>query len=265
AAMMMMAATIAMITHAQVGIGGLLSSVAGDVRGPFPPTGRRYASRNQPGPGTGGWREPAAGTCPAPPPSPPAPGPPRAPPPPGRLVPPLRVSSAAEPGIRRIARGRRVAYRDDRGRPVTDVRTVERIERLAIPPAWTDVWICRSRRGHMQATGRDARGRKQYRYQPDWREEQDRMKHRRMVRFARRLPALRATARRHLRRRGLPREKALATAVLILDRTAIRIGSEEYARSNGTYGLATMRSRHVTVEADTVILDFTGKGGKRHQ
>src|SRR5262249_54445762 len=102
-------------------------------------------------------------------------------------------------------------------------------------------------------------------YHPDWREEQDRMKHRRMVRFARRLPALRATARRHLRRRGLPRQKALATAVLILDRTAIRIGSEEDARSNGTYGLATMRSRHVTVEADTVILDFTGKGGKRHQ
>ena len=148
---------------------------------------------------------------------------------------------------------------------MTNPRTLERIERLAIPPAWTDVWICRSRRGHMQATGRDARGRKQYRYHPDWREGQDRMKHRRMVRFARRLPPLRATARRHLRRRGRPREKALATAVLILDRTAIRIGSEEYARSNGTYGLATMRSRHVTVEADTVILDFTGKGGKRHQ
>jgi DNA topoisomerase-1 len=177
----------------------------------------------------------------------------------------LRVSSEAEPGIRRIRRGGGVAYRDDHGRPVTNPRTLDRIERLAIPPAWTDVWICRSPRGHIQATGRDARGRKQYRYHPEWRAEQDRTKHRRMVRFAQRLPSLRATARRHVRMRGLPQKKALATAVLILDRTAIRIGSEEYARSNGTYGLATMRSKHVTVDDDTVALDFTGKGGKRHQ
>lgn len=134
-----------------------------------------------------------------------------------------------------------------------------------IPPAWKDVWICRSSRGHLQVTGIDGAGRKQYLYHPAWREERDAQKHERILRFAEGLPRLRRTIARHLRRSELDRTKALATAARMLDRTFIRVGSEEYASTNKTYGLATMRSRHLAIDDDVVMLDFTGKGGKRHE
>jgi DNA topoisomerase-1 len=176
-------------------------------------------------------------------------------------MPSLRHSSDAEPGYTRRRHGRGERYVDDRGRPVTDPRVVERIRALVIPPAWRDVWICRSSRGHLQATGIDAAGRKQYRYHDAWREERDREKYERILRFAERLPEMRAVADRHLRRRRLDRDKALATAVQLLDRTFIRIGGEEYAENAGTYGLATFRSRHLTIDDDLIVLDFEGKGG----
>jgi DNA topoisomerase-1 len=176
-------------------------------------------------------------------------------------VPALRHSSDHEAGYTRRRHGRGERYHDDRGRPVRDPSVVERIRALAIPPAWRDVWICRSSRGHLQATGIDAAGRKQYRYHPAWHEERAREKYERILRFAERLPALRAATDRHLRRRRLDRAKALATAVQLLDRTLIRVGGEEYAAANRTFGLATFRSRHLTVEGDLIVLDFEGKGG----
>lgn len=153
---------------------------------------------------------------------------------------------------------------DENGARITDPRRLRRIEELVIPPAWRDVWICRSARGHLQATGIDDAGRKQYLYHPSWRAGRDREKYERILRFAERLPRMRRISRRDLRRPRTDRRRALATVIQILDRTAIRIGSEEYARSNGTFGLATIRSRHVSVDDDTVRLDFTGKSGKRH-
>ena len=176
-------------------------------------------------------------------------------------MPALRHSSDREPGYTRRRHGRGEHYLDERGRQVRDPRVVHRLKALAIPPAWHDVWICRSSRGHLQATGIDAAGRKQYLYHPAWREERDREKYARILRFADRLPALRATAERHLRRRRLDRDKALATAVQLLDRTFIRVGGEEYAASSRTFGLVTFRSRHLTVEDDLIVLDFEGKGG----
>jgi DNA topoisomerase I len=176
-------------------------------------------------------------------------------------VPALRHSSDREAGYTRRRHGRGERYLDDRGRPVRDPRVVERIRALAIPPAWRDVWICRSSRGHLQATGIDAAGRKQYRYHPAWKEERAREKYERILRFAERLPALRAATDRHLRRRRLDRDKALATAVQLLDRTLIRVGGEQYASANGTFGLATLRSRHLAIEDDVIVLDFEGKGG----
>jgi DNA topoisomerase-1 len=159
-----------------------------------------------------------------------------------------------------VRAGRGWRYRDDRGRPIDRPNVIARIDALAIPPAWRDVWICRSSRGHLQATGFDAAGRKQYRYHDAWREERDREKYERILRFAERLPDLRRSVAAHLRRRRLGREKALAAAVRLLDRTHIRIGSEEYTREHGTYGLVTLRSRHITVEDDTVLLSFRSKG-----
>ena len=176
-------------------------------------------------------------------------------------MPALRHSSDREPGYTRRRHGRGERYLDERGRPVRDPRVVRRLKALAIPPAWRDVWICCSSRGHLQATGIDAAGRKQYLYHPAWREERDRERYARILRFADRLPALRATAERHMRRRRLDRDKALATAVQLLDRTFIRVGGEEYAASSRTFGLVTFRSRHLTVEDDLIVLDFEGKGG----
>ena len=142
-----------------------------------------------------------------------------------------------------------------------DRRRVARFEALAIPPAYTDVWICRSSRGHLQATGVDDAGRKQYLYHPAWHEERQREKYERILRFADGLPGLREVTARHLRKRTPTRERALAAAVELLDRTNIRVGSEQYAAAHGTYGLATLRSKHIAVEGDTLILDFEGKGG----
>jgi DNA topoisomerase I len=176
-------------------------------------------------------------------------------------MPSLRHSSDREPGYTRRRRGRGWSYHDPEGRTVTDPGLRARFEALAIPPAWEDVWICRSSRGHLQATGRDAAGRTQYIYHPAWHEQRGQEKYERILRFADGLPELRRITAGHLRRARLDREKALAAAVQILDRTRIRVGTEQYAARHKTYGLATLRSKHVTIDGDTLVLDFTGKGG----
>lgn len=180
-------------------------------------------------------------------------------------VPSLRHSSDNEPGWTRRRRGRGFSYHDERGRLITDERRLARIRSLAIPPAWRDVWICRSSRGHLQATGTDAAGRKQYRYHPAWSAERAAAKHDRILRFADRLPELRRIVAGHLRRRRLDRAKGLATAVAVLDRTLIRVGGEEYARDNGSYGLATMRSRHLEIDGELIVLDFEAKSGQQQR
>jgi DNA topoisomerase I len=144
---------------------------------------------------------------------------------------------------------------------VRDRRLRERFEALVIPPAWTDVWICASSRGHLQATGTDAAGRRQYIYHPAWNEQRQLEKYERILRFADGLPELRRVTAAHLRRKRLGREKALAAAVHLIDRTNIRVGSEQYAERYGTYGIATLRSKHVAIEGDRLVLDFVGKGG----
>jgi DNA topoisomerase-1 len=148
---------------------------------------------------------------------------------------------------------------------VRDARELKRIRGLVIPPAWTDVWICPSPRGHIQATGRDARGRKQYRYHPRWRAVRDENKFSRMIAFARILPRLRARVARDLALPGLPRAKVLATVVRLLETTYIRIGNEEYARQNASFGLTTLRGRHVSVNGSTVHFCFRGKSGKEQE
>ncbi|HEY3520887.1 MAG TPA: DNA topoisomerase IB [Rhodanobacteraceae bacterium] len=173
--------------------------------------------------------------------------------------------SDCEPGYRRERRGQGFVYLDARGRRITDPRVLARIKSLAIPPAYTDVWICRSPRGHVQATARDARGRKQYRYHPLWKIWRDDGKFGRMADFARELPKLRARVARDLRRKGLVRERVLATIVRLLDRTHVRIGNEEYAKANHSYGLSTLRDRHARVKGDEVVLQFRGKSGQRQQ
>lgn len=178
-------------------------------------------------------------------------------------MPSLRRSSDSEPGIHRRRHGRGFRFVDPSGERVSDPRTIDRITLLAIPPAWSHVWICRSSRGHLQATGYDAAGRKQYLYHQRWREDRDAEKHERILRFAEALPKLRRAVSRDLRRSNIDRTKALATAARILDRTFIRVGSDQYAAQNRTFGLATLRSRHMTIDGDTVVLEFEGKGGKR--
>ena len=165
-------------------------------------------------------------------------------------------------GFTRRKRGTGFSYLDARGRPIDDARTLQRIRSLAIPPAWTDVWICPDPWGHIQATGVDAAGRRQYLYHPRWREWRDRLKFRRMHEFARVLPAVRETVATHLELPGLPREKALAAAIRLLDRGYFRIGSEAYAEKNNSYGLATLRKEHVRIDDDGVRFDYTAKGGK---
>ena len=173
--------------------------------------------------------------------------------------------SDCEPGYRRQRRGKGFVYLDARGKQIGDARVIARIRSLAIPPAYTDVWICRNARGHMQATARDARGRKQYRYHPLWKAWRDDSKFARMADFARTLPKLRARIARDLRRHGLARERVLATIVRLLDRTHVRIGNEEYAKANHSYGLSTLRDRHAQVRGDEVILHFRGKSGQQQQ
>ena len=177
----------------------------------------------------------------------------------------LRYVSDEMPGIRRIRHGKGFRYVDERGRTITDEKTLDRIRGLVIPPAWNEVWICPFAHGHLQAVGRDARGRKQYRYHARWREVRDETKFERMVPFAHALPRIRRRIARDLRRRGLPREKVLATVVALLERTLIRIGNEEYAKANRSYGLTTLRTRHVDVEGSTVRFHFRGKSGKQHR
>jgi DNA topoisomerase-1 len=176
----------------------------------------------------------------------------------------LRYVSDSEPGIRRIRAGRSLRYRDVNGARVTDPVMLQRIRTLAIPPAWRDVWICPTPSGHLQAVGRDARGRKQYRYHSRWREIRDETKFARLLDFGRALPDIRRRVRRDMSRPGLPREKVLATVVHLLDTTLIRVGNQQYARANGSYGLTTLRNRHVTVRGPRLRFEFHGKGGKRH-
>ena len=174
----------------------------------------------------------------------------------------LSYASDMEPGIRRFAKGTGFIYRGVDGKAVTDKAMLKRIRSLAIPPAWTDVWVCPTATGHVQATGRDARGRKQYRYHPDWQEYRDRNKYERMLDFARQLPRIRERLGEHMGQRGATREKVLATAVWLLDRTLIRVGNEEYAKENGSYGLTTLTSRHVDIEGSELRFHFKGKSGK---
>jgi DNA topoisomerase-1 len=174
----------------------------------------------------------------------------------------LIYTSDSEPGIRRVRKGRSFAYLDAEGRPVRDAGTMDRIRSLAVPPAWKDVWICARPRGHLQATGRDDRGRKQFRYHPRWRETRDADKYARLLGFAHALPRIRSRVARDLRRQGLPREKVIATIVRLLETTFARVGNEEYARQNGSFGLTTLRNRHVKVSGATVRFLFRGKSGR---
>jgi DNA topoisomerase I len=177
----------------------------------------------------------------------------------------LRYVADDMPGIRRRRAGRAFSYRDAQGRLIKDRTELARLKRLAIPPAWSDVWICPDDKGHLQATGRDAKGRKQYRYHPDWRALRDAAKFDRMLAFARALPRLRARVAEDQARRGLPREKVLATVVRLLEITLIRVGNQEYARDNRSYGLTTMRDRHVDFAGAEVIFEYRGKGGRLHR
>jgi DNA topoisomerase-1 len=192
---------------------------------------------------------------------------------PGRSIPPYRrdeITSAraaglryvtdAEPGIRRTRKGPGFLYRDARGRAV-DERTRERIRRLVIPPAWTDVWIAADARAHLQATGRDARGRKQYRYHARWLAVREAGKYEHLREFGRALPAIRARIARDLRARPLSRSWVLATVTRLLERSVIRVGNEEYRRANGSYGLTTLRDDHVTVDGQVIRLEFRAKSG----
>ena len=179
-------------------------------------------------------------------------------------MPRLRRVDCSGPGLRRVRRGRGFSYQDADGSAVADRDVLERVRALAIPPAWEDVWICPHPRGHIQATGIDAAGRKQYRYHDAWRERQDQLKFDRMLDFARRLPALRERLDADLERRGLVRERVLACAVRLLDLGFFRIGSERYAEENETYGLASLRKRHLRFERREAVFDFRAKGGRRH-
>jgi DNA topoisomerase I len=176
----------------------------------------------------------------------------------------LRYISDDMPGIRRRKRGKGFSYVDPKGNLVRDARTLERIRKLAIPPAWTDVWICPTANGHLQATGRDARGRKQYRYHADWREVRDETKFGRMIAFGEALPNIRERVEKDLSLRGLPREKVIATVVWLLETTLIRIGNREYARQNGSFGLTTLRDGHVDIDGSKLRFEFRGKSGKDH-
>ncbi len=177
----------------------------------------------------------------------------------------LRYVGDTSPGIRRERRGRGFCYRDPDGALVRDDETLQRIRSLAIPPAYRDVWICVSPRGHLQATGRDARRRKQYRYHPDWRPLRDANKFDRIVAFGRALPKLRRRVRADLSLRGLPREKVLAGVVAIMAGTLIRVGNDSYARENGSFGLTTLRARHARFLGKELRLQFKGKGGRVHE
>ncbi len=177
----------------------------------------------------------------------------------------LRYSQDDRPGISRRRAGRGFSYRAPDGTPVRDAPVLRRIRALAIPPAWTDIWICTDPNGHIQATGRDARGRKQYRYHARWSDRQEGAKFDRLIAFARALPKIRKRCEADLERRGLPREKVLAAVVRLLELTLIRVGNDEYARLNRSFGLTTLRDRHARVAGTAVRFRFRGKSGKQHE
>src|SRR5207302_2926920 len=177
----------------------------------------------------------------------------------------LHYVSDDRPGYTRRANNGEYEYLDTEGKTIGDEQRLLRIKRLAIPPAWTDVWICPSPNGHIQATGRDARGRKQYRYHERWREVRDENKFDRLAQFAKALPNIRRRVARDLKLPGLPRRKVLGTIVRLLERTFIRVGNEEYARENKSFGLTTLKDRHVTIKGAQVLFRFRGKGGRQHE
>jgi DNA topoisomerase I len=175
----------------------------------------------------------------------------------------LRYSSDTEPGIRRVRRGSGFRYVAPGGRAAS-ARDLDRIRALAIPPAYKDVWICADPRGHLQATGRDARGRKQYRYHPDWAAARDDSKFHRVADFGKALPRIHKHVKENLARPGIPRDKVLATVVYLLENVLIRVGNDEYARENDSYGLTTLKDQHVQLKGDTVRFRFMGKSGVHH-
>ncbi len=177
----------------------------------------------------------------------------------------LRYVTDGSPGIRRRRAGAGFSYAGPDGKAIQDSRTQARIRALAIPPAYTEVWICPRPDGHIQATGRDARGRKQYRYHPRWREVRDETKFGRMLAFSEVLPRIRRRVEADLARPGLPREKVVAAVVRLLECTGLRVGNDEYARANDSFGLTTLRDRHVAVSGSTIRFEFRGKSGKKHR
>lgn len=176
----------------------------------------------------------------------------------------LRYVSDAMPGYRRAGKGPKFRYLDSEGKPIKDPAEIRRIRAIVIPPAWRDVWICPSAEGHLQATGRDARGRKQHRYHPEWRAVRDQTKYNRMVAFGRVLPRIRRRVAKDLRTRSLSKTKVLATVVRLLETSLIRVGNEEYARENKSFGLTTMRDQHVQISKGKLHFQFRGKSGKEH-
>jgi DNA topoisomerase I len=177
----------------------------------------------------------------------------------------LRYVSDSQPGIQRRRAGKGFSYTSPDGQIIHDAATLRRIKALAIPPAWKEVWICPSPNGHIQATGRDARGRKQYRYATRWRTYRDENKYGRMIAFAEALPRIRAQVQQDMAQPGLPRTKVLATVVRLLETTLIRVGNEEYAKANKSFGLTTMRDQHVQINGSTLHFEFRGKSGVKHR
>jgi DNA topoisomerase I len=176
----------------------------------------------------------------------------------------LEYARLDAPGYGRKKRGSGFSYHDETGRPIRSDRMIERIRKLAIPPAWTDVWICPSPLGHVQATGRDAKGRKQYRYHERFRALRDGAKYHHILRFGRKLPELRRTLARDLRRPGLEQSKVLSAVIELMQRTCMRVGNDRYAELNGSYGLTTLRDRHAKIRGSEVEFHFKGKSGKLH-
>lgn len=174
----------------------------------------------------------------------------------------LRYVGDEEPGFTRKKSGRGFAYYDTQGKLIRDEKVLKRIRSLAVPPAYTDVWICRDQRGHIQATGRDDKGRKQYRYHAKWSEVRDTVKYEHMIEFAEALPTIREKLDEHMKLRGLKREKVLAVVVHLLETTLIRVGNEDYAKANKSFGLTTLRNRHVEVDGGELKFEFKGKSGK---
>ncbi|MDZ4373200.1 MAG: DNA topoisomerase IB, partial [Phenylobacterium sp.] len=187
---------------------------------------------------------------------------------PGNMVEPVPSGlvwcSDSDPGFTRRKARNGFDYVGLDGKGIRDPDTLDRIRKLAIPPAWTDVWICPRARGHLQAVGRDARGRKQYRYHARWREARDGDKYDRLIAFGRALPRLRRRVEADLSKRGLPREKVLAAVIRTMEQTLIRVGNEEYARQNRSFGLTTLRDRHAKIGSEKAVFEFRGKSGKTH-